>query len=234
MQDWYKYWHVKPKAEDHAFTQVGKTVNRQPISQQQFKVIVQDIRDRLELRATDTVLDLCCGNGVITYQVGKYCKQILAIDFSRPLLDVAEHEFQSANIQYILGDVCALPDSIINAPITKAYIYEALQHLSLKQTEQLFEQLANLPVPLSKFLLGAIPDSKRIWNFYNTAKRREEYMRRCENGTEAIGHWWNREELEDLANDFGFKVQFIEQSASQHGSHYRFDMICLPKTKKTL
>ena len=231
MQDWYEYWQKTPKAEDHAFVQVGKTVNGRPISHRQFSTIVLDIRDRLELNAADVVLDLCCGNGIITCQIGQHCKQILAIDFSEPLLDYAKSNFQSANIQYLLGDVCALPDRVTNTAITKAYIYEALQDLSLEQASQLFAQLSSLPNPLSMVYLGAVPDIERIWNFYNTPERRMEYERRKMDGTEAIGHWWGREELEYMANEHGFDVSFIEQSASEHGSHYRFDILCLPKIK---
>lgn len=231
MQDWHEYWRKKPNTGDNVFIQVGKTVNGKPISQQQFSAIILDIRDRLELNDADVVLDLCCGNGLISHQIAQYCSQILAVDFSEPLLTIAKQKFQTLNTRYVLADVCKLPDIILQSPITKIYMYEALQHLNLDQTTQLFAQLARLHKPLPKFYLGAVPDFKRIWNFYNTKERREEFETRKKNGTEAIGHWWNREELECLASDHGFDVQFIEQSASEHGSHYRFDMLCVPKNK---
>ena len=42
-------------------------------------------------------------------------------------------------------------------------------------------------------------------------------------GTEQIGHWWERDELVGLCREFGLTCTPVEQPGSLYTSHYRFD-----------
>ena len=83
----------------------------------------------------------------------------------------------------------------------------------------LIDQIGNGMV----FFASGIPDRARIREFYNTPERWAYYERRMAEGTEQIGHWWEREELVGLCSEFGLTCTLVEQPGSLYTSHYRFD-----------
>ena len=95
MRNWHEYWNHAPQVfERDPLRQVGKTVGGQPIDRDQLPVVVDSIVEQLNIGAGDTVLDLCCGNGILTYALARYCARIRGIDFSPPLIETAPAELQ--------------------------------------------------------------------------------------------------------------------------------------------
>jgi 2-polyprenyl-3-methyl-5-hydroxy-6-metoxy-1,4-benzoquinol methylase len=228
MRDWRQYWnHADQVFDDEPLRQVGKTVRGQVIEPAILDAIVADIVLRLDLGASDSLLDLCCGNGLITSRIAAHCRQVVGVDFSRPLIDVANRQFGGANIQYLHADVSDLPEDIVGLTFGKFLMYEAVQHLDSAATAQVLDHVARLGQPGASFYIGSIPDQDRIWRFYDTPERRLEYEHRRLNGTDAIGHWWKREQLVTLARCHGFDVDIFERTAASHGAHYRFDALCV-------
>lgn len=229
MNAWLKYWNHDAQVNvADPLRQVGKTVNGIPINAAQFAAIVQDIRRNLALAASDLVLDLCCGNGVLTREVARFCDRMVGVDFSARLIDVAQHQFCAPVIDYVLADACALPLSVTRQAFDKIFIYEALQHFDANQAEEVLAQIGKLSRPPQRLYIASVPDAARIWNYYDTAARREEYERRVSAGTEAIGHWWHKQELEQLLVRHDYRVVFCEQSPQLHSAHYRFDAVAVP------
>jgi 2-polyprenyl-3-methyl-5-hydroxy-6-metoxy-1,4-benzoquinol methylase len=148
-----------------------------------------------------------CGNGMITHRCAEQCLQITGVDFSAPLIRTAAAHFAGQNITYVSGDVCDLPSWLTELPFTKIYMYEALQHLSSIDARNLLLNLQNSAAASAPVFLGSVPDRARIWKFYNTPARRQEYRQRVEAGTEPIGHWWAKSELARLGNDCGYTVK---------------------------
>lgn len=229
MTDWRKYWNTASHVRDADFLrQVGKTVGGEPVGPAISGTIIQDIVARLQLNLQDRALDLCCGNGLITSQCALHCQHITGVDFSEPLIQVASLHFAQKNVTYLCEDVCKLPGWLTDEPFTKIYMYEALQHLSSADTEGLLLTLRRSASGGAPIFLASIPDRERLWHFYDTPMRREEYHRRVEEGTEAIGHWWTKSELFELGKRCGYVVQFTVPHHILHGSHYRFDALCVP------
>ena len=81
-------WSSRPKTLDKTdyLKQVEKTVKGQPISDLQFQLIVSQICREVHLQEDSIVLDLYCGNGLITKELATQCKSVVGIDFSQPLL----------------------------------------------------------------------------------------------------------------------------------------------------
>jgi cyclopropane fatty-acyl-phospholipid synthase-like methyltransferase len=232
MKEWKEYWNRAPLVEnDDPLRQVGKTVNGISITAEQFAAIATDIHHRLALRGEDIVLDLCCGNGAVTCEVARHCKQIVGVDFSAPLIRTARARFQPPNSEYVLADGCDLPADTVRRPFTKIYMYEALQHFSTSQLDVLLDQFTSVPGRQSIIYFGSIPDAARIRDFYNTPDRWAEYERTLANGTEAIGQWWRRDELASVLRGRGYAVTLLEQAPVMHGSHYRFDALCTPQER---
>ena len=107
-------------------------------------------------------------------------------------------------------------------------MYEALQCFAKDDLRSILQTIQPYCAPTSRILFGSVPDADRVWNFYNTAERREEYFRRSADGTEAIGTWWQKSDIENCAEQFGFSVQFLAQPSILHTAHYRFDVLLLP------
>ena len=76
--DWNHYWNhiLDSHKEMDFFHQVGKTVGGVPISDDQISLSVEQMQACLSVDANDIVLDLCCGNGLITGEIAPRCKQI--------------------------------------------------------------------------------------------------------------------------------------------------------------
>ena len=107
MGDWKTFWELYPRRahDNDLLKQVGRTVHGKPISSLQFSTMLGDIFNLLELDRNDVVLDLCCGNGVITKEVAKKCKHVVGIDFSDYLIQQANKSNKLANVEYRNLDV---------------------------------------------------------------------------------------------------------------------------------
>jgi len=227
MTNWNKFWATYPLkfgSKDY-FKQVGKTVNGQPISDYQFKLIISDICNGLDLEKTDVVLDLCCGNGIITKEIAGKCKEVVGVDFSQPLLEVAKREHSLGNIKYVFGSVLDL-DKILFEPshFNEVIMYEGLQNFKKKDLLGILRNIQKLTGNESVIFIGSIPDKKRIWKFYNTPKRRLLFLCRKLLGGDAIGSWWDKDFIKKTCKKLDLCCEFREQSKGIHTAHYRFDI----------
>lgn len=227
MKDWHSHWHEFPasKPETAFFEQVGKTVNRKPISAELISVIVSSIRNKLLLESHDHVLDLCCGNGLLTKIVSNHCLSITGIDYSEVLINVANKYNRPENVAYVCGSVLNVR-SLIRDDVHKVYMYEALQHFTPDMLSQLLDELL-LVVNNNPFIffVGSVPDRSKLWKFYNTFSRKLDYFWGSFKKEEAIGTWWVKSSIASICRGKNLSVQFIDQNPMLHTAHYRFDML---------
>lgn len=227
MRDWKKHWEETPLQydEERFLEQVGKTVNKKPISRKQFEKIVACIRENLDIKPDDDLLDLCCGNGIITWSIAAHCKSIIGVDYSSKLLDIARRYHTKEGIEYINGDIRDAGVLLKGKVFGKAYMYEALQHFSPEDLPTILDNLRNLLKRPFFFLAGSVPDNERKWDFYDTEERRKEYKLRVKAGNEAIGTWWEKPVIREICEKRGLEVEFFPQDKTLHTAHYRFDML---------
>ena len=66
-RDWYAYWNAvsERSGPEEFFQQVGRTVGGRPTDPRQIEFAVSAARSALDLNASDCLLDLCCGNGLL-------------------------------------------------------------------------------------------------------------------------------------------------------------------------
>ena len=112
--DWYQFWNNSPDKGDDFLRQVGKTVGGKPISAEQVQALVLDIVARLQLNVSDDVLDLCCGNGFVTNRCSAFCRSLVGVDYSAPLIEVATTRLARENVRYLASNVCELPEDIFS------------------------------------------------------------------------------------------------------------------------
>ena len=226
MRDWRKYWReVRPRTSltmEEALRQVGWTVMGQPVERHNVEAIVDSIVAGLDLVSRDVVADLGCGNGLITERIAAKVDRIVGIDVSEGMIDTARANHARPNCSYHLGDIARLEPFPIEG-VTKAYSYGVLQYLSAEEARALFGALIDRIGDDLVFFAGGIPDRARLRAFYNTPERWAYYESRMAEGTEQMGHWWERDELIGLCKELALACTLVEQPGSLYMSHYRFD-----------
>ncbi|MEF3083824.1 class I SAM-dependent methyltransferase [Luteimonas sp. SMYT11W] len=234
MSKWQKFWDSY--RNDHAlseadlFIQVGKTVARQPISRVMFQHMVQRIVDSLQLGQNDHVLDLCCGNGLISFELAAVAKQVTGVDFARHLISGAQAFKSRSNISYrvadvtlplseLVGETDGLPDKLL--------MNDALAYFEPGTLAVIVDNVCDaLDGRAFRFLLTGIPSSALKWNFYDTPERKRRYQENLQAGdstNDGLGRWWTTDEIEALAISRGLSVRVEDQPEGI--SNYRMDAL---------
>jgi 2-polyprenyl-3-methyl-5-hydroxy-6-metoxy-1,4-benzoquinol methylase len=225
MKNWKRHWNTFPEhiEETRFLEQVGKTVNKEPITEEQFKEIVSSIRSSLRINPDYDILDLCCGNGIITKEVAGCCRSIVGMDYSQRLVDIAVKYNSLENIEYVHGDAGNVNEHLKGKRFSGIYMYEAMQHFKRGQFQKLLTDLKPLMSGGFALFIGSVPDKSKKWYFYNTFSRKLSYIWRVIKDDEAIGTWWDKDFMMKVCKKNSLKVKFIEQDKKLHTAHYRFD-----------
>jgi cyclopropane fatty-acyl-phospholipid synthase-like methyltransferase len=230
--DWKEFWDTFPAGFDDKcfYRQVGKTFQGEPISQWQFDLLVRDVQSKIDLKPDDSVLDLCCGNGLITRQIAAKCKTVMAIDFSEALISIAQKYQSAPNIRYCCKSALDIgPEDLINGePFTKIYMYEALQHFQPEDLAPLISRIGSVCTGSTIILLASVTDADRLTMFYDTPEHLEEYYRKKVRGDLMLGTWWDKSFIRDECEQQNFDCAFYDQPSGLHTAHYRFD-VCMVK-----
>jgi len=222
---WKAFWaeHARTTAYQDIQSQVLRTLNKAPISKAQFQKILKEIEGKMEICTNDEVLDLCCGNGVITKYLASKCKRVVGVDFVPELvaqIDLKKHP----NICCIVED--ARKVDFNKQSFDKIIIYAGLQYLSYKETIYLFDSVVRWLKSGGLFYIGDIPDRERRWNFFNTDERERAYFDSIKNEKPVVGTWFESEWLIKLGRYTSFKdVEILQQSKGLPYAHYRFGMV---------
>lgn len=227
-KEWKDFWHFYPgKFSDRDFLrQVGKTHKGKPIDETQFNLLVSHLYKNLDPAEDDRILDVCCGNGLLTSIISNTCKHVVGIDFSSALISIARKHNRTNNISYHRCDALAVNEEILheNQPFSKVYMYEALQHFQEDQLPDLLSAIMKISVNPLRFYLASILDKERIDNFYNTAELREQYNREKDEKL-LLGTWWEKEHIKQVCLEHGLTCAFIAQPEDLYTAHYRFDVL---------
>ncbi|PZQ33522.1 MAG: hypothetical protein DI562_01610 [Stenotrophomonas acidaminiphila] len=234
---WQSFWDGYRNAEAHSeadlFVQVGKTIARQPIPRRMFEIMVERIVDRLELGREDHLLDMCCGNGLVSYELGPVVGHVTAVDFAAHLIAAAKAFKPLPNIDYRVGDVSSPISEMLDATGTEAgmpgkfLMNDALAYFEPGSLDRIVRNIciARGEEPF-RFLLTGIPNAARKWNFYDTEERKARHLENLRKGdveNEGMGRWWESSEIEDIAAGNGLAVTVEEQPLAI--SAYRMDAL---------
>ena len=223
---WKHYWdkHVESVTDNDPFRRVLRVQNKQPLSESLFSELVTYIIRHLKLGPDDRVLDLCCGNGLITTRLARYCKQVVAVDFCQDLIEELNQQ-SVKNVSTIVTDVAQL--GYASNSVDRILLAAALQHFSQPQVIYMFCQYFQWLKSNGILLLTDILDSNRIWQFYDDVEREAAYFENTMNKMPILGTWFDGEWLIKLARYAGFsEARIIDQPEQFLYSHYRFDFIC--------
>lgn len=218
--DFWKNYGEKATDKDEQ-TQVLRTFNKQPISKKIWDFTLKDIQKQIGPCSEDLLLDLCCGNGLISRYFSPMVKNIVAVDISEDLLR-SVNRFKYPNIELIAADIRNL--NFDKCSFNKIIIYAGIQYLTLAETTNLFEKVYCWLKPGGIFFLGDIPNYNKRWIFYDNFERQRIYFENLKKGKEIVGTWFEPEFFEKLGSFVNFRdSMYLAQHSDLIYSSYRYD-----------
>ena len=225
-QDKFSFYKEHPKTckPDDFWGQVMRTVNGQPVGEEQIQMIVDSIMSALEISESDVLLDLCCGNGALTDRLFKVCQGGLGVDFSEPLIETAHQYFQSLPHRiYELWDVEQYVRSASDTEqFTKCMCYGSFMYLPEDKAVEVLRLINARFKRIERLFIGNIPDKAKV-DVY-CAKKKLQHIA-TDDPASPIGIWRTREEFKKLTNASGWIVSFTEMQESFYSSGYRYDAL---------
>ena len=224
MSYWKSYWN-KSALDKSLFNQVQRGSNTENES---LLLVESHLVELLNLTTTDTLLDVCCGNGLITKQLSKHCSAVLGIDFSPHLIISAKQNMGYSNIEYLVGDATSLTENT-SEKFDKIMLNFSFQYFNFKDGLKVVSEMKKLLKPNGIILLGDIPDQKYFWSYYNTFAKRVYYFKQWLFKQPKMGKFWSEIEMMALADTANLKGTFLNQNENLPYAHYRFDFLLTNK-----
>ena len=235
MQKKINYWkrHYQQNINnfpDDLIKQVDKTIDKHPVGIDQINLMAKLIKKNLDLKQDYQLLDLCCGNGVITEKIGKFVKKVIAIDISEDLINIAKKYNRNNNIRYIRKNILKINNFFLYK-FRYMYMHEALQLFEYNDFKLFLKKFSSVNLPI-KILLMSIPDKSKIFLYYNTEEKKNFFQNTIFEDKPHMGKWWEKKELKNLANSCGFACEFLKKNSNIFNSYYRFDAMLKKKIYK--
>lgn len=219
--------HPKQVGDKDYWAQVKRTVNGQPVSDSDIKMITDAIRSGLELKPgqDDRLLDLGCGNGALTALLYDSLSRVVGVDFSEFLISVAQRDFQKPGVyDYLVDDANQyLKNTSEGELFNKVLLYGCFAYFpDAKGTLSLLrKQLPNV----QRVFIGNMPDLDLVDRFYyNSVPAQTELL----DFNSKIGIWRTEKQFSELCQQAGWHARFTRMPKEFYAAHYRYDVILTP------
>ena len=219
MSYWKNYWNNIAENKSSL-----KQVQRDDLSASQLLVIEKHISKVLKINSEDELLDVCCGNGLITMRIAKQCKSVVGIDFSAKLVEAADGNKTCENLRFIEGDATDLSVSL-DQKFDKILLNFSFQYFNYKEGLQVVSGLKKRLKPGGLLFIGDIPNQNKWWSYYDTFLKRGYYLKQWICRQPKMGKFWSEKELKSIARKNDMYGEVLEQTSNLPYSHYRFDFL---------
>ncbi|WP_372766437.1 class I SAM-dependent methyltransferase [Pseudoalteromonas sp.] len=95
-------WQQQAESSDDLKLQVGR-----PQSDESWQLLAKDVVEKLKLHATDNLLDVGCGSGLLLSKLATNCAYVSGIDYAQAMVDKAQALLPNA--QFYCGEAKKLP-----------------------------------------------------------------------------------------------------------------------------
>lgn len=220
--------HARSKDERDFWGQIKRTVNGQPVSDDQISLIVDQIADKLLFRQDDIVLDLACGNGALSSRFFGEVQEYKGVDFSGRLIEIAEKYFSvPGKSSFVHSDAFEYLRAEPTPEIfTKVLCYGSFPYFSANNAEGILLELSDRFHNVERVFIGNLPDKRRAEHFYS---ERKIFSAELDDHESSIGIWRSKDEFTLLAHRAGWDVEFSLMPKEYYAAHYRYDALLTRK-----
>lgn len=224
MNYWKEHYNENAtKFSSSLMKQVDMTYNGKEVDDAQIDLRVKAINQNLLLAKDDVLLDICCGNGLVTDKLAGTVNRIYGVDFSEGLITVANGKNQHASVSYEVGDITKINLSKYSS-INKVNVYSGLQCISLDELRMFLEQIAAYKKPLLVYCAN-VPDKEKLWNYYDNDEKKAFYLQREAQGKPHMGTWFNKGDITRMTESLGLDCRFLDIDKGLNTNYYRFDVL---------
>lgn len=204
---------------DDFWRQVRRTINGKPVDESQIQLIVEQIILVLCLGPSDKLLDIGCGNGALSARLEPHIGELLGIDLSEYLIEVAIEHFATSKMSFEHKQVEDVIGQLAFRKFNKGLLYGVSSFLDdetiTRLTEWFFSQES------AALMFGNVRDRNFAAEFYG-----ENFdVSELDNVGSSMGKWRTREWYEQLAVSTGTKVQFFSMPDEFYAAKYYFDVL---------
>lgn len=201
--------------------QVARVSNGKALDEELIQRIASHIQSQLQLKNDESLLDVCCGNGLLLSCLKPHCREATGIDFSEALIGQAIEKYSAEQLQFLHLDATQFN---LKKKFDKVLLYFSFQYFESYETGKLvIENLLKHAKPGALILIGDIPDKSRWFQYYNSFSKWLTYTKQYYRNANDMGKFWHEKELLSICDELGVKGEKQVQESWQPYSHYRFD-----------
>ncbi len=229
--NWKSFWQQQGKQEN-PLLQVGRKGGLLKQEEEWLIEYAAYIAEQLGLTKDDIVLDVCCGNGLLTQYLAKHCKAILGIDFSESHIQFARQHYASPSVQFVCADALQLenfirPEGVFEKGFTKSTLCFSFQYFEsvqqgLRVVKGVFKHTKG------SLFLGDIPDRERFFAYYHSVAKLGRLLKQMLFQQNDMGKFWTSTELDFIAKTLHKQGQKRPQPVHFPYAYYRMDYLIKP------
>ncbi len=228
--DWKKKWEQIAFTESNLMAQVGRISVVSSITNATMIEIEKDIVLKMNILKSDNLLDVCCGNGLLSSLLAKHCQSVTGVDFTEALIQTAQNNFGRAGVSFYWGDAFDLSALFENQKFDKILLYFSFQYFdSFEKGKKVISEMLKLLAPNGVIFIGDVPDYARYGNHYKTVLQRIRFHYVNLRGKNQIGKFWKESEMLKIEESLNLSIEIKKQPPHLPYSSYRQDYLLKPK-----
>ncbi len=209
--------------EKDYWRQVKRTVNGDPVKEIDIKRIITKINKSLNLKTSDNLLDIGCGNGALTNLLKNKVSSIKGIDPSQYMIEIANKNFSSDSITFLVASALESIKIIEdNNDFNKILFYGSFSYLEMNEAKIILQELYEILEYGSKIFIGNIPNFEFHDEFFS--KYTDPIIPPVKSHKSSIGIWYSPSELKEICSKLGWKASTTVMPKEFYASNYRFDL----------
>lgn len=224
-EHWARFWseYQTDLANNDEQSQVLRTRNRKPIDQRKWEMTLNIVSQQLELQSDDTLLDLCCGNGLFTAAFAPRIAGVEAVDIS-PVLTGRLAARSLPNVSVLTSDM--RDTQFAQQSFSKVLWYAGIQYIDESDIVAMVRRIRGWMKPGGILMIGDIPDRAKLWDYFNDDTRRAAYFDGLAQRKPVIGSWLEARWMERLCLASGFvSAEAVLQHEELIYADFRYDLI---------